>query len=194
MSRPEELRRAAENTLYGLTADDSLKYRILQKAAEHEDSKKRKLLHPLPALCSVLAMLFVAILALNSLQPVNSAGPGEINAFTAGNIQEDLSEEVSNPFKRINSDSVISVNISGESSVNDHDMCAALIALLQDAAASDAARIDSAKKCRLQISSSDGTVYEFDADNPYLSDSEGHNWNCSEFFSEFDRLVKEQPN
>ena len=55
MSRIEELRQVTDQTLHGLTADDSLKFRILQKAAGGEETKK-PYFKPVPVFCVRLAL------------------------------------------------------------------------------------------------------------------------------------------
>ena len=50
MIKLENLREETESALYGLTADDSLKYRILQKAAQTPAEVTKKGFHPFPVL------------------------------------------------------------------------------------------------------------------------------------------------
>ena len=54
MSSPEDLRQITENTLHSLIADESLKYRILQKAASSETIRSDKSV----AWTNILELLF----------------------------------------------------------------------------------------------------------------------------------------
>lgn len=185
MSRPEELRQVTEKTLYGLTADDSLKCRILQKASCSTASKHRFFLRPVPVLCTVFAALLAAVIALNTLQAVPSAGPVEIKSFIAGNIivHSSLFPDGFDPY------SVISVTVEGSGTVTDPEQCRMLISVLQDYAVpaeSDALSDHST----LEITEESGGTFTFDVCNPYLSDEDHQVWSCPEFFSSFDRIIE----
>ena len=84
MSDPAKLREASEKVLYGLRADDTLKQKILIKAAAGGDAGSRRAFRPLPVFCGVVAALLVAVIALNGLEPAVPAGSVEINVFAAG--------------------------------------------------------------------------------------------------------------
>ena len=70
MSRPEELRQITENTLHSLIADESLKFKILQKAASSEQNDMSRQKRIIPAFCTVLAFLLIAAFSLNSIRAV----------------------------------------------------------------------------------------------------------------------------
>ena len=84
MSRPEELRQITENTLHSLIADESLKFKILQKAASSEQNDMSRQKRIIPAFCTVLAFLLIAAFSLNSIRAVPGSEPGELNSFVAG--------------------------------------------------------------------------------------------------------------
>ena len=84
MSRPEELRQITENTLHSLIADESLKFKILQKAASSEQNDMSRQKRIIPAFCTVLAFLLIAVFSLNSIRAVPGSEPGELNSFVAG--------------------------------------------------------------------------------------------------------------
>ncbi len=180
MTTPEELRRATENTLYGLTADESLKFRILQKAARQPEPHTRRSLRLVPVLCTVLAAFLVVVIALNTLQPVPSAGPGEMNVFAAG--KSETAEKTLFP-AGFDTDGVISVKLNDSATVTDPVQCAALVSVLLDSsgeAADSGAHADG----NLIITSSDGSELTFGTDDPYLIGKDGRRWYCPGFFSE----------
>ncbi len=184
MSRPEELRQITENTLHSLIADESLKFRILQKAAssEHQDrSYGRKLV---PVFCTVLAALLIAAISLNSIQAVPSSAPGELNSFTAGgtNTSSLLPED-------FNPDSVLSVRIEHLGSIDDSDHCSALTQLLLDQSV-QADLIDSVTDGKLFITTSEGESYVFLIRDPYLISQDNQCWSCPAFFSQFNKLIR----
>ena len=128
MRNPEELPKVTEQTLYGLVADDSLKYRILQKAADPSGQSGRKAFRTVSVLCTALAVLLAAVLSLNTLQAVPSGGPGEINVFAGGGTGSGASvlmPEVFDP------DCVISITMDGIGTTTDQQQCARLAAILK---------------------------------------------------------------
>ena len=183
MSRPEDLRQAAENTLYGLKADDALKFRILQKAAESSVKPHRGLNRTVPVLCTVLAALLIAVVALNSLQAVPSGGPGEINVFAAG-----MTNSGNGMFPAdFDPASVISITLEGCKPVTSPEQCSALAGILLDHA-QPAESSDSSDQLTVLIASKDGLSCSFFANDPYLSDANGHCWYCPAFFTQLNRI------
>ena len=180
MSKPEELRLVAENTLNGLTADDSMKFRILQKAAGDAESKRVRILRPVSVLCTVLAVMLVAVIALNTLQAVPSAGPGNINSFTAGSADSDahLFPEGFDP------DSVTSVSFNGFI-ISDSGKCTELVStLIERASETNPPEISAGSP--LEISDGRGITVTFTAEAPFLIGDDGRTWFCSEFFDAFE--------
>ena len=154
MNRIEDLRRVTDNTLHGLIADDSLKFRILQKAAQSGQDSRKRAFRPVPVLCSLIALLVVAVVALSTLKPVAPSNPGEMNVFAAG------SKETDAPYTSIDPDTVISVELSGIGTVTDPEQCAELIALLQQDEAVSASGAQE-EGSELTVTSGDGTVYRY---------------------------------
>ena len=185
MSSPEDLRQITENTLHSLVADESLKYRILQKAASSEqiDRSRRKKL--IPVFCTVLAALLIAAVSLNSLQSVPSSGPGELNSFTAGNT-----DDASSVFpENFNPDSVVSLEVERLGTIVDADQCSALSKLLlNQSVPADIA--DPAEDGRLIVTTSDGNSYVFITGNPYLISPDQQCWSCPAFFREINSIIK----
>lgn len=178
MKKPEELREVTENVLCGLTADDSLRSRILQKASAAGQEERRSSFRPVPALCGVLAALLIAVVALNGLNPVSPADPGDMNIFAAGS--NDTAEPVL--LDGIGPDEVASVEITGLGTVSDPEKCAALISLLTEKAA-PAGSSDPSAENRLNITLAGGTVIRFSVDEPVIT-GDG-TWSCPEFFDLF---------
>ena len=54
MIKPEELRTATEKALSGLTADESLKQKILLKASESEQKEHEPVYRPVLKLCAIV--------------------------------------------------------------------------------------------------------------------------------------------
>ena len=185
MSSPEDLRQITENTLHSLIADESLKYRILQKAASSEQTDRLRRKKLIPVFCTVLAALLIAAVSLNSLQSVPSSVPGELNSFTAGKT-----DNVSSVFPEdFNPDSVLSLEIERLGTIVDADQCSALsLLLLNHSVPADTA--DPVAGGRLIVTTSDGNTYVFMTENPYLISPDHQCWSCPAFFREFSSLIK----
>ena len=178
MNRIEDLRSVSENTLHGLIADDSLKFRILRKAAGEKETRRGFSFRTVPALCGVLAALLVMVLALNTLQPVPAAGPGEINVFAAGSAGQE-NETVF--MKDFSPDSVVSVELEGSFRTDDPEKCAFLAGIL----AGKAEKIEAVEiegDIHLILTASEGTQMTFTVCDPYLIGEDGRCWSCPEFF------------
>ena len=85
MTGPEQFRQYTDQVLFGLKADEQLKHRILQKAAETGQPEKKSFFRrPVPVLCSMVAVLVLCVFLLNGQKPVSSDPAAEINTFAAG--------------------------------------------------------------------------------------------------------------
>lgn len=186
MRNPEELPKVTEQTLYGLVADDSLKYRILQKAADPSGQSGRKAFRTVSVLCTALAVLLAAVLSLNTLQAVPSGGPGEINVFAAGGTGSGVSVLMPEEF---DPDCVISITMDGIGTTTDQQQCARLAAILKNQS-NPAGTAAESEGNRLQILTEDGTAYSFGVSEPYLTGNDGQCWNCKDFFTEFRNAVR----
>ena len=107
MIKLENLREETESALYGLTADDSLKYRILQKAAQTPIEEKKRIFRPFPVLCSVLAVLLLLTVALNQVRPLSTVEAGDITVFAAGRKEEGSTSVFSN----ISASDIVSMDV-----------------------------------------------------------------------------------
>ena len=190
MKRLEELRDVTDTVLAGLTADESLKHKILQRAAEYSDESSMRSFRPLPVLCSVITVLLVAVCLLNSLHPVTPAGSVEMNVFAAGSddiIQpedDSVRHNENEVIRLILPEDAVSVELSGSGVINDAQQCVSLIeTLCQYAvpACSDSSEGDTS----VIITFSDGSVLTFKAEEPFLIGEE--QWSCPEFF----RLIQQ---
>ena len=187
MSTPEELRQVAENTLYNLTADDSLKFRILQKASAQPEKSSGKTFFVIPVMCTVLTALLIAVFALNTVQPVPAPVPGEMNVFAAGNIDTD-NNLFPNGFLP---ESVISIALKDHSLITDANQCASLASiLLHESETSKNNSVSSADK--LVISTSEDEQFIFAVSEPYLTGNDGRCWLCSRFFEEYEKMNGEE--
>ena len=170
MSRPEELRQITENTLHSLIADESLKFKILQKAASSEQNDMSRQKRIIPAFCTVLAFLLIAVFSLNSF--VAGGSDAAVSLFP-----EDFDP-----------DSVLSVEMEHVGTISDPDQCHALAQLLlQQSTQADHA--DPVADGKLIVSGSEGQTYVFQIRDPYLISESGICWSCPGFFSEFSNMI-----
>lgn len=186
MSSPEELRQVTEKTLHSLIADESLKFRILQKAAssEQNDSSRRKNL--IPAFCTILAVLLIAAVSLNSIRTVPASVPGELNSFTAGGTDSDIPLLFPEGF---HPDTVVSIEMENVGTVDDPEQCAALANILLHQSV-QVAEPDSVIDGKLFVTTSEGQIYTFHISDPYLTGGNHICWSCPGFFSDFNKMVE----
>ena len=185
MKKIEDLRQVTDHALYGLTADESLKFRILQKAAQPSGVHQKRVFHTVPVLCSLIALLLIAVVALNSIKPVVPSTPGEINVFAAGSkdtVEPEIYQEAVCDISDIPAASVSSIEISGLGRITDPDQCTLLVSILQEKAES-ADTDPAAGSVSLVIRTSEGAEYRFYANDPYLTGNK--TWSCPDFFSSF---------
>ncbi len=191
MITPEKLHEATDRALYGLTADESLKQRIFQKAAACEASgHKITGRNILPAFCAVMAALVLVLTAVNSLRPVDPASTVEINVFSAGSSDKSDSADSSYPdiFDDLDSNNVISIELSDVGKITDVESCKALISLLKNSAVSaDCSFVGSEHS--LIIESTDGTKLSFDVTEPYIGKEKC--WSCESFFESLHNIIDE---
>lgn len=183
MSRLENLRQVTENTLHNLNADDALRIRILQKAAKDEKPSGQSF-RIVPVLCAVCAVLLICVLSLNALQPVPSAGPGDINVFAAGKSETENAHIFPDGF---DTGSVTSVSLDGLGTVSDPEQCSALTAILINRS-SIAAMTDISDQNRLVFADANGITCTFSFEAPCLIDENDRCWTCPEFFVMLENL------
>ena len=126
MTDLNHLRNESEKALYGLKADETLKYRILQNAAAEPERKTRKSFQLIPVMCVVAAALLFSVLLLNGIPPVSHPEAGNINVFTAGG-----DPSVSSWPDRIGQEKIVSIEPEDRSPVLDQELCASLIEILR---------------------------------------------------------------
>ena len=183
MKNPEELREVSEKVLFGLTADDSLKQRILQNAVSAGRTSSRKLFSPVPAFCTVIAMLLITVGVLNSIRPVDPAATVEMNVFSAGSVDISPSPDASDSVfpAGFQAEAVVSVELTGRNAITDPRKCRALADALMNCTVSDESP-DLNDAGKVTILCDNGTIYQYNASDPYLSD-DSKCWSCEEFFS-----------
>ena len=93
MSRLDKLPEITDHVLSGLRADDSMKYRVFQKAAGTSDTKKKQSSHlPLAALGAISAVMIAVFVLLaplasqNKLDVSENYATVEINQIPAGTV------------------------------------------------------------------------------------------------------------
>ncbi|MBR5961243.1 MAG: hypothetical protein IKZ98_09635 [Clostridia bacterium] len=176
MIQPEELRSATDKALSGLTADESLKQRILLKASQSTQTSRDSVFRPVMKLCAVVGVLLLMVVALNSVRPLSPSAPGEMNVFAAGG--KDTAAAA--PFAQIDIDHVSGITVGGIVYQND-DRCADMIRILQSEAKETDADIP-ANGEQIVIQMDDGTEHTFGISEPYVY-SNDKCWICSGFFS-----------
>ena len=177
MIQPEELRTITENALSGLTADESLKQRILQKASETSTQKTREPVYrPVLKLCAIVGVLLLMVIGLNSIRPLSPSVPGELTVFAAGG--KDLS--VSSPFILIDIESVSGIRFSGGELVSGNK-CTDLLRILQTESKLSDDEVPAGSE-HISICMKDGTEKNFGISNPYLY-VEDKCWTCPSFFN-----------
>ena len=182
MNNLEELHAVSDKVLSGLTADDSLKQRILQTAVLSGEKAQKRGFSPIPAFCSVIVLLLITVGVLNNLRPVDPASSVEMNVFSAGSVEISPSPEqsVSGLPAGIIPDNIISFELSDSVIVSSADKCAALAeALGKCITCEEPADTDSDR--HLIIRCKDGNQYQFNVSEPYISN--GLCWSCEAFFS-----------
>lgn len=93
MSRLDQLPEITDHVLSGLRADDSLKYRIYQKAAGASENRERKSYRlPLAALCAISAVMIAVFVFLGRVSPI--AGGSDSSRLDITASQETESSHV----------------------------------------------------------------------------------------------------
>ncbi len=175
MIQPEELRSATDKALYGLTADESLKQRILLKASQTTETRRDSVFRPVMKLCAVVGVLLLMVVALNSVRPLSPSTPGEMNVFAAGG-----KDTAGTPFSQIDIKKVAGISI-GSVDYQDEARCAEMIRMLQsESKEADVEIPDNGE--RIVIRMEDGKEYAFCINEPYVFNDEKC-WTCSGLFT-----------
>ena len=176
MIQPEDLRSATDKALYGLTADESLKQRILLKASQTNRTTRDSKVHPVTKLCAVVGVLLLMVVALNSVRPLSPSTPGEMNVFAAGG--KDTTAE--QPFSQIDVNYVSCISVGGID-YQDEAQCVAIIRSLQSEAKETNAEIPAGGE-HIVIRMEDGKEYTFGISEPYVFNDDKC-WTCNGLFT-----------
>ncbi len=193
MSDLNKLREVSDQILHELTADESLKQRILEKAADTSKVSPISTFRPLPVFCSIMVLLLTAAVVLNRLQPVNSAADVEMNVFAAGNREtvppeDGLTGETGSILTGIEPEDIVAVELSGSDTITDPELCVSLIRILIDEAV-PAEEPETDKDEKLIIRTGHGSEIVFDIAAPYLVGDRC--WLCRPFFSMLQEIADE---
>ena len=188
MNKLDNLPEITDHVLHELTADESLKFRIMQTAAQGSVKKTgRSSFHPVPILCSVIAVLLLTVFALNGMKPVDPYKPGNLNVFAAGSLTTEEPVTLVSPFAGIDASSVRSVLWTGHGSVTSAEDCFSLVNTLQKSTgANEPSAVETEN--RIIITMNDGTSYSFEEKEPFLIS--GQAWECSAFFHDFHMMTE----
>lgn len=177
MNTLEKLPEITEKAFGGLTADESLKFRILKKASASTAAEKRSLLRPAIALVSAAALMVGALLVLNSRDAVPS--PEEtpvLRSFPAGAVS---SESGILPADVV-AFGAESIETAAHGKVTESQVLEALLKALASAGIAETPADFSAED-ELVLRCRNGAVYSWSLHEPYLSSGEG-TWYCPAFF------------
>ena len=165
-----DLPQITDKTLHGLTADDTIKHRIIQKVTESGRPEPQKRFRPVPVLCGLIAAALIAAIALNGINPVQPVSPGEMNVFAAGSKDSDSTVAIpeSGFLPELEPDAVVSIEITGLGKCTDPSACASLISTLKDEAVLYESNAALSGAAQLQITLRDGSPMIFYADEPCL--------------------------
>ena len=176
MIKPEELRTATEKALSGLTADESLKQKILLKASESEQKEHEPVYRPVLKLCAIVGVLLLMVAGLNSIRPLSPSAPGEMTVFAAGG--KDSSGYTI--FAQIDTDDITGIKIGSNELISD-SRYGDLIRILQSEAKESETEepAETAAETPKKV-----TIFTkvFEISDPYLY-KDGKCWICSGFFS-----------
>lgn len=182
MINPEELRTATEKALSGLTADESLKQKILLKASESEQKSHELVYRPVLKLCAIVGVLLLMVAGLNSIHPLSPSAPGEMTVFAAGG--KDSSGYTI--FAQIDTDDITGIKIGSNELISD-SRYGDLIRILQSEAKESEAE-EPAETGLMILYMKDGTEKVFEISDPYLF-KDGRCWICSGFFSRLQDII-----
>lgn len=176
MNMLEKLPEITEEALGGLTADESLKSRILKKASASPGAEKRSFLRPAVALVSAAALMVGALLALNGRDAVPS--PEEtpvLRSFPAGAVSDPgiLPADV-------DAFGAESIETAAHGKVTETQALEELLKALASAGKAETPA-DSPAEDELVLRCKNGTVYRWSLHEPYLSSGDG-TWSCPAFF------------
>ena len=183
MIKPEELRTATEKALSGLTADESLKQKILLKASESEQNRHEPVYRPVLKLCAIVGVLLLMVAGLNSIRPLSPSAPGEMTVFAAGGKDS----AGASLFAQIDTDKIAGIKIGNQDLITD-SQCSDLIRLLQSEARESEAEA-SAETDLMSLQMTDGTEKVFEISDPYLF-KDGKCWTCPGFFARMQNILE----
>ncbi len=190
MKNLEELHAVTDKVLSGLTADDSLKQRILQTAVMSGKKETKRLFSPIPAFCGVIVLLLITVGVLNNLRPVDPASSVEMNVFSAGSVEISPSPDDSDSVlpAGVNSENIVSIELSAPGIVTSADKCAALADALAKCEICEEP-VEKNSDRQLIIRCKDGTQYRFSVCEPCISNEKC--WSCEEFFTLYSTFTAE---
>ena len=193
MSKLDRLPEYTESILYDLTAGQDLKQRILNTAADDSENKKRGLLfHPVPVLCSLVAVLLIVAVFINGLKPVVVPDEGQMMVFTAGGNQTEAPENISS-FERvlyeIEPETIERIELDNNVTIyNDDKSCTELFRILKDKAVLDNGQI-LPESSVMTIVMKDGSSFQTEIYRPWLTDGKKV-WICKDFFDKVNSITE----
>lgn len=184
MIKLEQLPEYTDSVLYDLTADQALKHKILTAAADFSAPKeKSRIFLTVPVLCSLIAVLLIAVVFLNNFKPVNISDQGEITVFAAG-ANHTEAPDTSYSFADILNDTeekkVLQFQLDDGTVISKTDSCTSLFHVLK----SKSIPVDDQKLSESSIITiifDDASSVQLEAFPPLLTDGKNV-WSCQEFF------------
>ena len=186
MNDLDHFREYTDRTLAGLSADETLRNRILAKASGAGEKPVRRFpLRPVLALGSMICVLVLGVVLLNGIHPLpSSMEPGGITVFAAGQSipDGDVAKKRMMPLTEMEADSVDSVEWTGVGVVRDASACRSLAkTLVSESVPAEVPGTEAAG--RLVFTMKNGSVVQFSVEEPYLFSEDC--WSCQPFFEQF---------
>lgn len=176
MNSLEKLPELTEKALGGLTADETLKFRILNKAAETPAEDKRSFLRPAIGLVAAAVLMVCVLLVLNGRDAVPSPEETPIlRSFPAGAVSSSgiLPTDV-------DAFGAESIESAATGKVTDSKTLESLLKALSSAVKAEVPAEASAED-ELVLRCKNGAEFKWGLHEPYLSSEDG-TWSCPGFF------------
>ena len=191
MNELKNLPEYTDRALNGLVADESLKHRILSKAAETGTAKRNPFIRPVMILGTVVAACLLLAVALNNIRPVNNDSQYQMNVFSAGkNETERPAADNGDLFASLSGiTDVKRIECASLGDVSDPDDCAGLVRILK--AESVEIHTGQVSGNEMIIHLADGGTVRLFISEPYLFTEDGC-WECARFFDAYRELIEEK--
>ena len=192
MTDLNNLHEYTDTVLHGLVADEALKHRILNHAAESGSNRKGSFVRPVAVLCTMLSVFLLMIIVLNGINPVSNENQNTMHFFSAGkNETEKPGFSASSVFlSGFDVHDIKQINCATLGTVRNADTCILLVRILTEQAVPGKHDFAEDPEDTLSIQMSNGSTVVLPFSEPYLfKDSEC--WKCERFFDEYRKAAEQ---